>query len=153
MTVSQIYSFAITSQVLAELGIDEGNMVDNMAPPTDDIFDIEPVPIAAQSNGSSISNNSIMNYSPSSQTKPSNRFSLLEDTLNQVLSDEADFFATMTLQTTNKAAPATSCVPVSPCLPLPENLKRSRNMTATTSLSSPQQQEPTAAFVSNIQQR
>ncbi len=60
----------ITSQVLAELADD--SLFD---PPTEDIFDLEPVPIQQPS-----------------QSQAVNRLSLLEDTLNQVLSIENVFF-------------------------------------------------------------
>jgi len=78
---------AITSQVLAELADD--SLFDS-SPVSEDIFDLEPVPIAEnhrqqQQHSRSQENNN--------NNRATNRLALLEDTLNQVLSDESDFFS------------------------------------------------------------
>jgi hypothetical protein len=82
-TQERVDAYAITSQVLAELADD--TLFADDSPVSEDIFDLEPIPIAAE--------NRLRERLLQHQQQPvTSRLALLEDTLNQVLNDEVDFF-------------------------------------------------------------
>jgi hypothetical protein len=119
---------AITSQVLAELA---GDSLFDLSPVSEDIFDLEPVPFAE--------NHRQQQQRSSPQEKMTSRLALLEDTLNQVLSDESDFFA-MGGKSNNallQAPPAPLSAPMLPTMGDNNFLKRTHQETTASPLSSP----------------